>query len=373
MLAAALCLACSRAETRAAPAPADRGLTLASPTAFALRATASGALLGWISGAPSVLSLARFDAGAELVGPVVSSPIDVAPSLRDLSLVESEATTWLVWSEAEPPGAKARAAAVAGAQPPQVFDLGAAWSGSASEARGNLALGELAGGALALGRGASVPCADAPLEQCFAFHFYELSAAGVRETGVPLSVPVPCSAQAAQLVTARPRSLRGVDSDAFEYAICTRAGDGPVLTVFSIERDRKYAAAQRVLPGCAPLGAGRFAGQSSFVAECGADRRMARLVDPDRPPRVDDISIRGLVCEAGQARIRLGDEWLGLAAPVDHLELLVGDDLAPRGASAVWTGRTLLVATAESDGLAVVRYACHGSRLERIERPALRS
>jgi hypothetical protein len=317
--------------------------------------------------------LARFDAGAELVGAVVSHPLDVAASVRDLSLVESEATTWLVWIEAEPAGAKAGAAAVTGAQPPLVFDLGAAWSGSASEARGNLALGELEGGALALARGGSAPCSDAALEQCFAFHFYELAPAGVRETGVPLSVPVPCAAQAAQLLTDRPRALRGVDSDAFEYAICTRSGDGAELTVFSIERDRNYAAAQRVLAGCVPLGAGRFAGRSSFVAECGAERRMATLVDPDRPPRMDDISIRGLVCEGGQARIRLGNEWLGLAAPVDRLELLVGDDLAPRGASAVWTGRTLLVAAPASEGLDLVRYACQGSRLERIERPALRS
>jgi hypothetical protein len=88
---------------------------------------------------------------------------------------------------------------------------------------------------------------------------------------------------------------------------------------------------------------------------------------------VDDISIRGLVCDGGRARVRLGNEWLGLTAPVDRLELLVGDDLAPRGASAVWTGRTLLVVTAAGEELEVVRYACHGSRLERIERPALRS
>jgi hypothetical protein len=309
-----------------------------------------------------VLSLARFDAAAELVGTVVSSAIDAAGA-RDLSLVESEAGTWLAWIEAGAAGARARAAEIGSSPPLRAFELGVAWSGSAPEARGNLALAELEGGALALARGAPAPCPEAPREACFAFHFYELSASGPRETGVPLSVPVPCSEQAALLVSEPRRRVRGIPSDSFEYAICTRSGQGPVLTVFSIERDRKYAAAQRVLDGCVPLGAGRFRGESSFVAQCGADRRMATLVDPDRPPRIDDISIRGVICEGGQPRIRLGEGWLGLTAPADRLEPLVGDDLAPRGARVVWTGRALLVVAAEAGGLDIARYACQGSRL----------
>lgn len=350
------------------PAP---GSELASPTALALVATDSGALLAWVSGTPAAASLARFDAAGQLVGTVASSALDAAPGARDLTLVEAEAGVWMAW--VDPSADRVRAAPLGGSTAPLVLDLGPTWSGGTPEARGNLALGKREGRALALTRGAAVPCADAPLDECFGFQLYELSSEGARATGVPLSVPVPCAAQAALLVAGPRRSARGADSAAFEYAICTRAGGGPVLTVFSIEPERQYAAAQRVLGGCAPLGAGRFAGESSFVAQCGSDRRMVTLVDPDRPPRERDISIRGVVCDGEQPRVRLGSDWLRLTAPVDQLELLVGDDLAPPGARAVWTGSALLVVRAGAPGLELSRYACQSSQLVPLESPALRS
>lgn len=370
-LAVSISVACSRTETQAARTQAEGPLTaLASPSAFALASTEAGALLGWISEAPAVVYLARFDAAAELLEPVLSSALDTASGARDAALAETETGVWMAWVDPSP--ARARAAAFGQATAPLLFDVGIAWSGSAPEARGNLALGKREGEVLALTRGSATPCADAPLDECFEFQFYVLSMESARAKGVPLSVPVPCATQAAQIVAGPRASVRGAPSGAYEYAICTRAGGGPVLTVFSIEPERQYAAAQRVLGGCTALGGGRFGGHSSFVAQCGSDRRMVTLVDPDRFPHERDISIRGVVCEGEVPRLRLGSDWLELTAPVAQLELLVGDDLAPAGAHVAWTGRALLVVKPGGAGLELSRYACRSSRLVPLEGPALR-
>jgi hypothetical protein len=371
-LAVGIWLGCSRGETQDADAQRLGPATeLASPTAFALVTTETGALLGWISSAPASVSLARFDAAGTLVGLVASSALEAASGARDVTLVEAETGAWMAWVDPGP--GRVRAAPIGGASAPRVLDLGLAWSGSSPEARGNLALGKRDRAVLALTRGAAAPCADVAWGECFGFQFYELSSDDARATGVPLSVPVPCAAQAAQLVAGPRSSARGADSAAFEYAICTRAESGPVLTVFTIEPERQYAAAQRVLSGCVPLGAGRFEGESSFVAQCGSDRRMVTLVDSDRLPRERDISVRGVVCDGEQPRVRMGREWLGLTTPVDRLELLVGEDLAPPGARVAWTGRALLVVKAGAAGLELSRYACQSSQLVALESPAFRS
>jgi len=245
-----------------------------------------------------------------------------------------------------------------------MLELGAAW-GEARAGRGNLALVSRGAGALALVRGPRESCEDGTEEACFGFRFYSLSAGGALETGLGLRVPVPCDACAAQLLS--PALASG--DQRLHYAVCTRADQAPVLTVFSIDPDRSYASARQVFSGCTPLGASYFGGQPMIVAECQGARHVARITGADAPLELQRLDVRGLLCGPHGARVRIGAEWLDLEGPTDHLELVLDSSLSPAGARAVWTGSVLLVARAAAGQLALSRYSCAGTGLRLLESP----
>jgi hypothetical protein len=333
-------------------------------TAFDLVSSPRGALLAWVSAGPSALHVARFDA--------LGNPADeawqngsaaVANTARDLLVAESPAGVSAIWREGESSTATARGVwlAAGAAQP---LDLGQAW-GEAQSGRGNLALVSRGAGALALVRGPRESCEDGSQDVCFGFRFYALSAGGARQTGLGLRVPVPCDARAAQLVAPSPAAG---PEQRWQYAVCTRGEQAPVLTVFSIEPERSYASARQVFAGCTPLGAGYFAGQPAFVAECQGSRQIARMVSADAPFEIQRLDVRGLVCGAHGARVRLGSGWLALDQPLDHLELLLDSSLSPPGSRAVWTGSVLLVARAQGK-LVLDRYGCEDRELHQLSSP----
>lgn len=358
-------------------------LDLASETAFDLTVSERGALLAWAESSPAgALHLARFDAHGERVTVALgdagtSAQLPLASGAVDLTLVEAKSGVGLLWRESGEPGA-AHGAWLAPAAPAQHFELGAAW-GAAQAGRGNLALAARGEGALALVRGPREECKGAPAagaggngaaaEPCFGFRFHQLSARGAQPVGLGLHVPVPCDSRAA-LLLAPP----GDAEQRYHYAVCTRDEDETMLTAFSIEPARSYAAAQRVLPGCQPLGAGLFAGQPTFVAECRGSRRLARFVEADTPFALQSADVRGLVCSTGddgspRARVRMGDGWLELTEPQPQLELLLDAELSPPGSRAVWAGAALLVARAVAGQLRLDRYACAGTELQRHPSP----
>jgi hypothetical protein len=358
--------ACNREHTPAvgnggaAAEPSARRLD--DPSAFDLTLSERGAVLGWVEASSSELHIARFDAQGEALASSVQKLAQ--PAALDLVLADTSAGLSAVWrSEGtargvwlEPSGAV------------QWLDLGAAWA--APEAgRGNLALVQRGASALALVRGPSEPCGDGSDESCFGFRFYQLSGRGAFETGLGLRVPVPCDARAALLISARAPAQPGAGEPRFQYAVCTRSESAPVLTVFSIEPDRSYAAAQKLFSDCTPLGAGNFAGQSLFVAECQGARRVARLRSADAPVEIVNLDVRGLLCSARGARLRLGSEWLELSEPSDRLELLLDASLSPPGSRAVWTGSALLVARLDAGRLVLDRHACADSGLRQLPSP----
>ncbi|MEY4549861.1 MAG: hypothetical protein RL685_6056 [Pseudomonadota bacterium] len=347
---------------------------LASETAFDLTVSERGALLAWAEAAPSgALHISRFDLNGERAELAGSAALPTASGATDLALTESQNGVGVVWREPGEPGA-ARGAWLDPAGSSQRLELGAAW-GAAQAGRGNLALAARGAGALALVRGPREACNSAPAstggadsagnteEPCFGFRFYRLSASGVLPVGLGLHVPVPCDARAA-LLLAGP----GSDEQRYHYAVCTREAGETVLTAFSIDPARSYAASQPVLPGCQPLGAGLFAGQPTFVAECRGSRRLARFVGADSPFALQSADVRGLLCGSGASgapRVRFGDGWLALTGPQAQLELLLDAELSPPGSRAVWTGSALLVARAAGGQLALDRYRCAGTELQR--------
>jgi hypothetical protein len=372
--------ACSR--TAADDATATASLTteasrqpeyrLASATAFDLRATSSGATLAWVevSSEARRLYLAQLDARGELVGAPSVHRLAADPAiLGDLSVVATANGPTLTWVESSQGVARARAAQQRPDGMLETFELGTAYAG-ASPQRGNLALAARGREALALVRGTSVPCAVRSEGRCSQFHFYRLGVGEPEETGMPLSVPLPCEAHSVQLLSSEAqRAFGSVEMASLHYAVCTSSDGIVVLTLFEIEPDQQYAAAYRSFEGCAPLGAGVFGGVPSFVAGCGADRRLAAQRAGNAPPDVIDINVRGLVCDGEVPRLRLGSAWLRLDAPLGDLELLLDADLAAPGARAVWTGAALLIATSDAAGMHLSRFACINSGLRALANP----
>jgi hypothetical protein len=275
----------------------------------------------------------------------------------------------LAWSEAvADAGRVARGAWVQLDGPVQSFEL-MPGGGGPPGSRGSLALAAQGQGALLFARGAETPCEGGAPDTCATFQFFRLSPSGARAAGIPLVVPSPCDEQAAQLVLVPGGTASGGgagEGDAlgrFDYAVCSR-GTSAGLTVFSIQPSPAYAMAEEVFAGCTPLGAGRFAGEGGFVAACGPSRRMATAPGGGESLVVRDLDRRGLFCRNGAARVALGDGWLVLNEPMGHLELLLDENLAPRGARAVWAGTVLLVARADDAAqLHVSSYACRDDAL----------
>jgi len=347
--------------------------------AFDLGVSERGAVLAWVEAAPAeMLHVVRLDVPGEvqtratqqLRGRVVT----------DLVLADTAAGTSVLWRETSGGTATARGVWVDSAGAARALELGPAW-GDAQAGRGNLSVTTRGAGALALVRGPREACgegseggseggSEADRDACFGFRFYELSPSGAALGGLNLRVPVPCDARAALLISPRPLAGPAAASEPrFHYAVCTRSEQAPVLTVFSIEPDRGYAAARQVFSGCTPLGAGYFAGEPQLIADCRGSRQIARIPAADAAFEVRNIDGRGLLCGPRGPRLRLANDWLELDRPTEHLELLLDASLAPLDARAVWTGSVLLVARAQAGRLTLARYGCSGSELRQLSGP----
>ena len=357
----------SNSATTAALAEAEGARALAEATAFDLTVSDRGAVLAWATARPAQLRVARFDAQGDAQ---TSSALPLAAkSVSDLAVAAGAQGLSAIWRETTGGEATARGVWFEAAGASRPLELGAAWA-EPQAGRGNLSLVARGAGSLALVRGPREACEDGSDEACFGFRFYTLSPSGALETGLRMRVPVPCDAHAAQLVSPLPTPGAAAGTEPrLIYAVCTRAEQAPVLTVFSIEPERSYASAQPLFSGCTPLGAGYFSGQPMIVAECQGSRQIARVPGADAPFEIQSLDVRGLVCSARGARLRLGSSWLELDRPVDRLELLLDASLSPAGARAVWSGSVLLVARAQGGRLTLDRYGCSGSELRQLSSP----
>ena len=324
----------------------------------------------------------------------------VGPGVADLALAATEAEVALAWSEAAASAGTLRAAWIGADAAVRTFELGPTFRDDGAS-RGALALVARDRGALLLSRGLPASCPDPRDRECSTFQFFELRADTARATGLPLTVPSPCPAHSAQLV-GESRSLRQVaprvpdvegapnaempsnsgheagvsarrsaagDNGPLEYAICAGPVGASALTVFSIRQNPAYAAAEEGLAGCSPLGAGRFGGEATFVGVCAGQRRAVSVPAGGGALLRRDLDQRGLICNGDGAVLRFGSGWLRAREPLGNLELLSGDDLAPPGARAVWTGAALLVAQLREGRLSLSRHGCRDNRLVELDAP----
>ena len=357
-----VCLACDEKAVDTEPRqsqPASRRVSssvievraeLASPTAFDLISSFDGAKLVW---APKAEGAEVREQSIAKDGRLKGAPVRLLHTSgargRATDLVAAQLDRGVAAAWVEQLGDEARANAfvtgAAGAAS-NIVDLGPAWP-TRTEHRGNIAL---AGGreyALVFVRGAEEPCSEGQT-QCFGFGLYRLSpedAANAR--GLPLSVPVPCSEHSTSLAIVRGR---------WHYAVCTLLGAAPVTTVFNIQFEPEYAAAEQLLEGCRPLGLFEHADDVWLSADCAGKRRITNATGTPRTSH--DLSKLVFDCPSGEPTLSGGDFALRLGLPRGQVHALLGEPWVPAHGRAVWTGGALVVASEHDGSVRLTRYAC---------------
>jgi len=341
------------AATSSAAPPSGAVGRLAGPTAFDLVASVRGAALVW---APAdrarggLLELELDTEGQLRGGPRVALAATAVPGdVSDIAAAWVKERLALAWLERRGPKATVRAAWSAAAAAP--FELGPAWSGPRT-ARGNVVVAAREDKALVFARGDQATCIEPGRSGCFAFGFHELDATHAVETGLPMSVPVPCTDDSAELAVVGSR---------FHYGVCTDTGKHPVTTMFTIQRDPEYARADQLLEGCTPTGTFVWRGAAWLIADCEGARRAARIGD-DAAEQLDLRSPR-LECADGALRVRTPSLDLALDEPRSGLAPLLPPDVAPAGSRAVWSGHALVVAASFAEQVRLTRRTCDGARL----------
>lgn len=350
--------------------PSVAGVRLVTPTAFDVVPSAAGATLSFVEATPRRTVRLELDANGAASGParlaLDGAAMPGEPS--DLAAAWVQGRLALAWVERSGSSARVRAAwaraeGVNPAAPPKIFELGSAWLGPRT-ARGNLVVAARGERALVFARGEQAACVDPGHKSCFGFSFHELQADRAVVTGLPLTVPVPCTDHSAALAVIGGR---------WHYGVCTDTGKAPMTTMFTIEHEPEYARADRLLEGCRPTGTVVFGGAAWLVGDCQGNRRAVRVAGREEPLEFLELRTVRLECAADGTRVRAPGLDLVLDEPRGGLEALLPSDLAPPGSRAAWSGRALVVAATGSGALSLTRHRCEGGRLARdtVPLPAL--
>lgn len=336
---------------------------LANESAFELIAKASGAALLWAPrerNSAALLALALAPDGTAAGAPTALVEPSAAPGeLSDLSAIFAGDELTAAWVERSAKRARLRAVVQTAGVEPRLLELGAAWF-APSPARGNLAVAAQGKAALVFARGEATACVDGKSEQCFSFTMQKLEQGRANSRGFPLIVPTPC-AETSLAFTVTGRDLH--------YAVCARANQEPLTTLFTIRAQPEYARADPVLPGCRPLALLALGGSVRLVADCGGERRSAHVGPDNSAVTVEELPSPDLDCQGARPRIRFGESWVELDAPSVNLQALLPSVVAPRGSRAVFTGRALLVAAAKGGKVTLTRYACQAGILRQLADP----
>lgn len=286
----------------------------------------------------------------------IAVPAHALGKVTDLVAVAVGEQLAVAWLEQGRQEARAQATLIRDGAPPALLDLGPA-ALVAESSRGNIALAaEVATGrALVLWRGLEAPCVDAQAEPCVGFSFRRVGAGEAESTGLPLSVPVPCSSHSVQLATAEGR---------FHYGVCTRAGSVAQTTMFTIQHKPEYARAEPLLRGCTPLGIVEAAERVWLVGDCKGKRRAVLVPLMDEKVEPENIDALAISCTARRVELRQGRFVLQLREPRAGLESILPPRFVPTGARIGWTGVSLMAVYQAGARLEARSYTCRDGKLQ---------
>lgn len=179
----------------------------------------------------------------------------------------------------------------------------------------------------------------------------------------PLEVPSPCE----PFVTGSLRS-----NGTWFSALCHEREGRPIATVYAIRPSISLAAANEVLPGCAPRALAPTANGAALVAQCDDGLAVAWQDELGRPIGEAHVVTMSATCAGGRPLLSAAALSLPLTAPVGRIEGLLPADLGGEHARAVWTGSAILVARHRPLGeghaeVALSRWQCEDDRLVRTD------
>lgn len=333
---------------------------LSSASGFELVAQPDGLSVVWASAKPEAGWLLRGELAqnGSLRRSASRAPVPARTfgKVTDLSATFVGRALALAWIEQGAREARAAATFVDAARAPTLIDLGPA-AFSAESARGNLALvaePERAS-ALALFRGLEAPCVEPQASACIGFGFRRLRPGVAENTGLPLSVPVPCAAYSVELALSQGR---------LHYGVCTREGSEPVTTMFSIQYSPEYARAEPLLKGCLPLGTVDAADRPWLVGDCHGRRKAATVPLMDEKVQTEYVDALEVACAGEHVELRKGRLVLTLREPRAGLQPILPANLLPSGARAGWTGQSLVAAYVVGTRLETRAYVCRQGSLQ---------
>jgi hypothetical protein len=146
------------------------------------------------------------------------------------------------------------------------------------------------------------------------------------------------------------------------YAVCHREPE-PTTTLFAIRPALSYAAPFDTRSGCVARGIAPLDEGVALTLECGTETIAYHIDEMGRERARFDTLERTITCEDGRPALQIGPRAvLRLAGSTDHVEALLPETIAPRGARAIWTGESLLVAAPIGHEVSLRRYECgpHG-------------
>jgi hypothetical protein len=140
----------------------------------------------------------------------------------------------------------------------------------------------------------------------------------------------------------------------------------PVTEVYAIRPEIFYAEAFPVLAGCTPLGLARASRGVLVLGMCSDGLRVHALGDSHRD--VIANAVREVRCESGRPTFTIHNGQgksiaYRLDAPTDRIELWLSEKLSTPESRVAFTGRKLLIATAQDTRLKVEAWKCQGESL----------
>jgi hypothetical protein len=335
------------------------GAELSSPSAFDLAARPDGLRLLWASVDQAAGWLNEVELGHDgkprAPARRVAVPARTLGKLTDLDASFVGDQLALAWLEEGSKEARATATLIEGVATPVLLDLGPA-ALVAESARGNVAIAGQPehSRALVMWRGLESPCAAPSTAPCTNVTFKHVRPSAAEVTGLPLSVPVPCVSHSVVLATSPGR---------FYYGVCTRQGNDPVTTLFTIQYDPEYARAEPLLKGCVPLGTLEVGQRPWLIGDCHGKRRAVLIPVIDEKVEPENIDALDVYCAAQRAELRQGRFKLTLAEPRADLQSILPAGFVPTGGRAGWTGAALVVVYPSGNQLETRSFTCHAGKL----------
>jgi hypothetical protein len=232
--------------------------------------------------------------------------------------------------------------------------------------RGNVALAGAPDGTLALlYRRTRGPCADGSNEECVRLAARRIGPEGLSEReGMPLVIPEVCDTPVPGYVWA---------DGTWYYSLCAMVEGAPETTTYSIRFEPRYAQADRMLAGCAPIGLSRVGEGAAVVLGRCAEGRIegVRLAEVGTERAALRTVTRSVDCAEGRPRALIGGGAEPLVVTFREatagLAPLLPEEIAPEGARAIWTEQALLVATPIGGEVSLRRYQCQDEALLRTD------